>query len=190
MHGYPEGDLKTQVADPYHDVKAHAIDGTCAFAFAVQYLLRQGHTVEEIQRRDAEVYAKFNSYMRTQMDFLGVSGHVKFTGNDKPNVLAVQQVQQGRRVEVGIVALDDTITWLGDGVQASAWMKETEESEWGWFFMIFPHAFRTIAICGPFCFSFFAYANWKREPRSSGVNGRTRSSDANGQTRSSDANDV
>lgn len=114
--------------DPYFDVKANAVDGTCAFAchdksqllqiplwlpdtiadvdesvvrsctylytilysfltnrslasimfgvllrFGLQYLMRQGHTVQQIQRRDSDVYQKFTNFFRTDMDFQGVA---------------------------------------------------------------------------------------------------------------------
>ncbi|CAE7676448.1 Gabbr1, partial [Symbiodinium sp. CCMP2592] len=47
--GYPEGDRSTVVNDPYVSIKAHAVDGVCALAFGIQYLLRQGYTVADIQ---------------------------------------------------------------------------------------------------------------------------------------------
>ena len=127
--------------------------------FGLQYLMRQGHTVQQIQRRDPDVYQKFTNFFRTDMNFQGVawrslccdcavsadasaveggkmgkdirlrqvspcftscrpclypgdgihkaSGLVKFEGNDKKNLLMVQQNQNGQNVE----ALTCWSTW-------------------------------------------------------------------------------
>lgn len=41
--------------------------------FGLQYLMRQGHTVQQIQRRDPDVYQKFTNFFRTDMNFQGVA---------------------------------------------------------------------------------------------------------------------
>eukprot|EP00930_Biecheleria_cincta_P076959 TRINITY_DN641_c0_g1_i4.p1 TRINITY_DN641_c0_g1~~TRINITY_DN641_c0_g1_i4.p1 ORF type:complete len:2132 (+),score=403.94 TRINITY_DN641_c0_g1_i4:93-6488(+) len=125
--GYPEGDLVTQVRDPYNDIKTHAMDATCALAFTVRHLLSKGFTAEQIQRPDAEVYKAFNAFLRTQPGFQGLSGEVKFVGNDKENHLSIQQVQKGESVDVGLRYINSTIAWIGNGADNSSWTQEFED---------------------------------------------------------------
>lgn len=126
--GYPVGDPTLRVEDPYFDVKANAVDGTCAFAFGLQYLMRQGHTVQQIQRRDPDVYQKFTNFFRTDMNFQGASGLVKFEGNDKKNLLMVQQIQNGQNVEVGLISENGTLGWIGNGTDNTVWQVEPAET--------------------------------------------------------------
>ncbi|CAK9069119.1 unnamed protein product [Durusdinium trenchii] len=127
--GYPVGELSTRVEDPYVDVKAHAVDATCAFAFGIQYLLRQGHSVEQIQRRDPEVYRKFSEYLRTELDFEGTSGQVKFEGNDRKNLQVVQQVVNGVILDMGLISENGTsITWISNGTTNLYWQDEPAEA--------------------------------------------------------------
>merc|ERR1712232_387063 len=93
----------TAVQAPYNDLKAHAADATCVFMYTVKYLLvEEGKTIDEIRRPDEDTYRKFVNYIKTQVDFDGVSGRVKFEGNDKPAYLALRQVQMhGRRLSEG-----------------------------------------------------------------------------------------
>eukprot|EP00435_Cladocopium_sp_Y103_P068698 s102_g32.t1 len=148
--GYPVGDPTLQVEDPYFDVKAHAVDGTCAFAFGLQFLMRQGHTVEQIQRRDPDVYEKFTNFFRTDLYFQGASGLVKFEGNDKKNLLVVQQNQNGQNVEVGLISQNGTLEWIGNGTEKIFWQVEPAETfELMW--VLHPIAL-TLAICCPCLF--------------------------------------
>lgn len=123
QNGFPEGDLSTIVSDPYDDVKGLAVDGACAFAFSLQSMLKQGYTMGQVQHPDDEVYQRFTSFLRTSMDFQGISGRVKFDGNDRANTLAIQQVRQGRSIEVGLVD-PQGLRWLGNGTVADAWKIE------------------------------------------------------------------
>ena len=85
--GYPSGDNETEVPEPFHDLKAHAADATCVFMYTVKYLMEEeGKTIDDIRRLDEETYRSFLSYIKTQIDFDGVSGRVKFDGNDTGRV--------------------------------------------------------------------------------------------------------
>jgi len=108
--GYPKGDVTTQVAAPFYQDAAHAVDGVCAYAMTVKHLLQQGYSMEQIQKPDEEVYAKFNTYMKTELDFLGASGRWQFEGNDKPANLVLQQIQDGSAKEVGMLYMNKTIS--------------------------------------------------------------------------------
>jgi len=120
--GYPKGDVVTQVADPFNADAAHAVDGVCAYAMTVKHMLAQGHSMEQIQKPDNEVYAKINTYMRTELDFLGASGQWKFEGNDKPAALVLHQVQSGFAAEVGMLFTNKTIAV--SSVDSSMWTAE------------------------------------------------------------------
>jgi len=124
--GYPEGNPSTQVPDPYFDIKAHAVDGVCAIAFAIQNLLQQGYTVAQIQQPNNVVYERMSNFIRNDVDFQGVSGQMKFNGNDKSNPLAIQQVQSGSYMQVGAVSpgVNQSITWVGNGTTSTPWQVE------------------------------------------------------------------
>jgi hypothetical protein len=125
--GYPSGDKATQVPDPYGMVKANAADAVCVVAFTVKHLLEEGHPIRDIQKPDEALYHKFLDYVKTKTDFLGASGRVKFSGNDKPNSLVVQQIQDGVYAEVGLVSADDTedkLQWMNGGPDGSMWKEE------------------------------------------------------------------
>jgi len=137
--GYPLGDRSTQVENPYGMIKANAADAVCAIAFTVKYLMEQGHTIQEIQKPNGALYDKFVDYVKTKMDFMGASGPVKFSGNDRPHHLVVQQVQSGSNVDIGLVApqmIESTtatdkkqvnITWTNGGPNGLVWQKEKSE---------------------------------------------------------------
>jgi len=129
--GYPAGNTANRVADPYYDIKAHAVDATCAIAKTVEHLYKtKGYSIQQIQKPNQEVYDEFKRYMKNDIDFQGASGQVKFSGNDRPNPLTVMQVQQGKEVEVGLVQTDGkktTISWIGNGTINTFWQKEPED---------------------------------------------------------------
>jgi hypothetical protein len=145
--GYPMGDRGTQVPDPYGLVKAHAVDAVCVIAFTVKHLLAQGHAIQDIQKPDAALYAEFLSYVKTKIDFLGASGRVKFEGNDRANLLVVQQIRQGSNVDIALVDpaetnVDDKITWSNGGPASYMWKKEAidplpEDTFPYWVFQVF-----------------------------------------------------
>jgi hypothetical protein len=141
LGGYPLGNKETMVDRPYGEIKAQAADAVCVVAFTVKHLLEQGHTIEEIQRPDTSLYMKFVAHIKENIDFQGASGHVKFYGNDKPNYLVVQQVQQGSSADVGLVnpiinyATQDKeeittsmLTWINAGPDGSVWKKEKADA--------------------------------------------------------------
>eukprot|EP00930_Biecheleria_cincta_P052351 TRINITY_DN375_c1_g1_i9.p1 TRINITY_DN375_c1_g1~~TRINITY_DN375_c1_g1_i9.p1 ORF type:complete len:515 (-),score=82.41 TRINITY_DN375_c1_g1_i9:184-1683(-) len=150
--GYPEGNLANRVMDPYYDIKAHAVDATCALAFTVQHMLSQGRTIEQIQRLDESSYNEFNRYLRNELDFQGVSGRVTFSDNNRPNLLSVKQVLQGKEVEVGLVFLNGTLSWIGNGTIDSAWALEpADPPERFKYWLVFQIGLPTLLLCCTFC---------------------------------------
>lgn len=161
-NGYPLGETSTQVKDPYNDIKAHAVDATCIFAFTVRHLLDQGYTIKEIlQKPSPEMHAKFKHYVKTQINFQGVSGTVRFSGNDKPNNLAVQQVQQGSNVQVGLVFINGSISWINGGPRNESWAKEPVDPS-TFFFLPFHIVIVTVLMLGPIIAGLIAEARSRR----------------------------
>jgi hypothetical protein len=125
--GFPSGDRSTMVDGPYEDIKTAAADGTCIFAFTVRRLLDEGYSIGEIQTPNQKVYERFLEIVRTELDFQGVSGRVKFDGNDRPNFLGIHQVVQSSRIDIGLVNTSGEIDWLGQGPVNTSWTKEFPE---------------------------------------------------------------
>eukprot|EP00930_Biecheleria_cincta_P105147 TRINITY_DN9771_c0_g1_i1.p1 TRINITY_DN9771_c0_g1~~TRINITY_DN9771_c0_g1_i1.p1 ORF type:complete len:358 (-),score=79.77 TRINITY_DN9771_c0_g1_i1:696-1640(-) len=126
--GFPAGNAANRVADPYYGIKSHVVDATCAIAKTVEHLYKtKGYSVQLIQKPNDEVYAEFKRYMKNELDFQGASGRVKFSDNNRPNPLGVKQVLQGKEVEVGVVHLNGTISWIGNGTSSAAWAEEPED---------------------------------------------------------------
>eukprot|EP00929_Paragymnodinium_shiwhaense_P109035 TRINITY_DN753_c0_g2_i3.p1 TRINITY_DN753_c0_g2~~TRINITY_DN753_c0_g2_i3.p1 ORF type:complete len:1266 (-),score=233.62 TRINITY_DN753_c0_g2_i3:486-4019(-) len=113
--GYPAGDKTTRVEAPYHNIKAQAADGVCVFAYALKHLMDEGYTIDQLRKPDAKLYEKFLHFMKTQVDFVGATGRVKFSGNDKPGSLAIQQVREGSHVTVGTIDWNGTVELAEDG---------------------------------------------------------------------------
>lgn len=119
--GY-DGDSSVAVTDPYHEIKGHAADGTCVIAYTVKYLLDQGFNIDQIRKRDQTIYDTFLAYMRTELEFRGASGNVKFSGNDKPAYLAVQQIRAGVQQVVGTCShTGEIVLNLNGGPENSTW---------------------------------------------------------------------
>ena len=90
-------------------------------------LLKNGYDVERIRKKDAEVYQRFQDFMRSELNFLGVSGRasrllgrplkgvreVRFDGNDRANPIVVQQVVNGSAVLVAKVDPEGSFNWIG-----------------------------------------------------------------------------
>eukprot|EP00929_Paragymnodinium_shiwhaense_P122716 TRINITY_DN9570_c0_g3_i2.p1 TRINITY_DN9570_c0_g3~~TRINITY_DN9570_c0_g3_i2.p1 ORF type:complete len:1317 (+),score=311.18 TRINITY_DN9570_c0_g3_i2:284-4234(+) len=103
--GYPiPGDNETMVARAHHELRAHAADGVCALAQTIAFLLGEPNFVslEDLQKPSAALYNKFVQHMKTGLNFNGVSGLVNFTGNDKPETMALRQVQEDSFLVVGL----------------------------------------------------------------------------------------
>jgi hypothetical protein len=115
-----DGNEESTVPDPHNDIRGHAVDGACVFAYTVRYLLNQDFTMYEIEQHTEEVYAEFIRYIKTEIDFQGVSGKVKFETNDKPAYLAVQQVQEGSKVTVGTCSHNVTMDLTINGGPSNA----------------------------------------------------------------------
>jgi len=149
--GYPTGDETTKISDPYKDIKNHAADGTCVFAYAVKQLTEDGIPLIDIQANTPAAYRAFIEYIKTRADFQGLSGRVKFDGNDKPAYLAVQQVQGGVKGLVGTT--NGTIDLMVNGGPSNAsWQPaypDTIPPEADFPYFIFQIVLPILCICCP-----------------------------------------
>jgi hypothetical protein len=152
-NGFPTGDTTTAMNDPYDDVRMHAADGACVFAYTVAHLMANGFTLEDIEGHQQNVYTAFTQHIKTGIDFQGVSGRVKFYGNDKRGELATYQVQSGQRVLVGTCSHNNTLDMtVNGGVSNASWKPAhpdvlPPEAEFPYF--IFQVLLPILCICCP-----------------------------------------
>jgi hypothetical protein len=121
--GFP-GHANSAVPDPYTLLRGNAADATCFLAFMLRHFMSQGRSLQEIQNPSDDFYDDIQAYIKAAEPFQGATGTVAIVGNDKPNNLLVQQVQQGVYVEVGTIGIDGNRTWSNGGVSAAAWKNE------------------------------------------------------------------
>merc|ERR1740120_8764 len=121
--GYPPGaDNVTGVERPYEEVINFAIDGVCAFAHMVQYMLSRNYDIAELRTPTEPVYNAMVGYMRSRMRFRGASGDVEIMGNDLPGYLAIWQVETNNSNLVGLAAMDgDMNLSYASGLRNSSW---------------------------------------------------------------------
>lgn len=120
--GYPSGNRATRVADPYHRLKANAADASCVWAYTLQKFLGDDYTMEQIKNPTQELYELMVQYIQTGIDFQGVSGRVKFSGNDKLGSLGIEQVINGSSFLVGTYNTDNVLNLtFNGGITAAAW---------------------------------------------------------------------
>merc|ERR1719393_830068 len=70
----------------------------------------------------SEIYEKFTAYIKTIVDFDGASGRVKFSGNDRPNLVAVQQITEGTMMLKGTVGVNSSADFsINGGPSNESW---------------------------------------------------------------------
>lgn len=122
--GFPSGDVESVLQNPYKSIIGNAVDSTCVIGYAVKYMLDQGYTLSELQSPTVAIYDELQAYIKEQIDFDGMSGRVTFSGNDKPNVFAVDQVREvsdENPIVVGLLHLDGVFNFTAGGVVSDAW---------------------------------------------------------------------
>jgi len=122
--GFPSGDTDSVLQYPYNSIIGNVVDGTCVIAFTLKHMLEQGYTLSELQTPTIQIYDEFQAYIRDQIDFNGLSGRVRFNGNDKPSVLGVDQVRElsdENPIVVGLLHLDGVFNFTAGGVVSDAW---------------------------------------------------------------------
>jgi hypothetical protein len=127
-HGYDD-DATTAVEQPFSDLKAHPADAACVFAYAVKHLIGAGFKMADIKNNDESVYTEFIDYIKG-VEFQGVSGFIRFTGNDKPAHLGVYQVREGHNVLVGTCSHNGTKDFdINGGPSNASWKPAHPDQE-------------------------------------------------------------
>lgn len=92
-------------------------------------------------------------FMRDDLTIEGVSGPVKFSGNDKPGWLGLWQLSGSQRVPVGTVDENGTtVTGWSEGLRNETWLPPyppTKPPPFPWRYVIAPVV--VFFICCPIC---------------------------------------
>jgi len=140
----------TVVERPYMELRAHSADGVCAIAKTVGYLLGEGYSADDLREPGPELHKLFVGSMKTGIAFHGVSGWVNFTGNDKPESLAVKQVQGGDFVTVGLAFPNGSMRLdMNGGLVNESWKPAKEDAEADFPYLIFQVLTPLLCICCP-----------------------------------------
>jgi len=126
--GFPVGD-DNAVDSPYPNMEGLGADGVCTIALATKEMLRRNYTLEDLYERGPSVYGEMIDYIRNELSFEGVSGTVKFTGNDKKGYLAITQVIESESVLAGHVSPDGIVNLNQTLVDNSSWVAAPPDPE-------------------------------------------------------------
>jgi len=112
----------TGITHPHDELINFAVDATCVFAKSIQSMLQKGHPMESMRSPTADIYHELLDYMKGELEFEGVSGNVKFTGNDRLGELGLWQTRGNHSELVGTVGIAGNISagyWTG--LRNSTW---------------------------------------------------------------------
>merc|ERR1712136_226444 len=126
--GFPVG-TGNAVDSPYPNMEGLGADGVCTIALATKEMLRRNYTLEDLYDRGPSVYGEMIDYIRNELSCEGVSGTVKFTGNDKKGYLAITQVIESESVLVGHVSPDGIVNLNQTLVDNSSWVAAPPDPE-------------------------------------------------------------
>jgi hypothetical protein len=128
--------------DSYPLIRANAVDATCVIARTIRHFLTPvgtlsperdsndqfyqgpGFTIDQIKRPVQEQFETIRDWMRAHDFHQGVTGKVKFNGNDKPNNLLIQQVYDGVNIDVAMIDTEGNVSWINGGPVNTTWQKE------------------------------------------------------------------
>jgi len=148
--GYPiAGDNETQVSRPHMALRGHSADGVCALAKTMAHFL-QSHTVDDLRNPSTEMYQEFISYLKTGLAFQGVSGWVNFTGNDKPESVALKQVRGQEFVTIGLAFPNGTMSMeMNGGLANDSWTAAKDDVEESFPWLVFKILTPLLCVCCP-----------------------------------------
>jgi len=99
----------TPVLHPHDDLINQVVDGMCSFSMMVRYMLfNRGRTIKQLKDLDKVEYNRVVQYMKTSLNYRGASGHVKMSGNDLNNYLAVYQASGNSSHLAGYILAEET----------------------------------------------------------------------------------
>merc|ERR1719217_914345 len=148
--GYPDaGDNETQVHRPHMELIGHSADGVCALAKAMSHFLID-HTVDDLRNPSTEFYHDFITYLKEGMAFQGVSGWVNFTGNDKPETVAMKQVRGEEFVTIGLAFPNGTMDMaMNGGLANDSWTAAKDDVEESFPWLVFKILTPLLCVCCP-----------------------------------------
>merc|ERR1719217_1377997 len=130
-------------------LRGHSADGVCALAKTMAHFL-QSHTVDDLRNPSTELYNEFVSYMKTGLAFQGVSGWVNFTGNDKPESVAMKQVRGEEFVTIGLAFPNGTTSMeMNGGLANDSWTAAKDDVEDSFNWLIFKIITPLLCVCCP-----------------------------------------
>ena len=113
------------IEHPHVELMGAAADAICVQAKAIQHMLLD-HDISELRSPQEAVYNKAVNFIRDELQIEGVSGPVKFSGNDRPGRLGLWQLSGSERIPVGTVYENGTIeTGLSEGLRNDMWLPAT-----------------------------------------------------------------
>ncbi|CAJ1396111.1 unnamed protein product [Effrenium voratum] len=116
------GNSTGAIEHPHVELMGAGADAICVQAKAIQHMLLD-HDISELRSPQEAVYNKAVNFIRDELQIEGVSGPVKFSGNDKPGRLGLWQLSGSERIPVGTVYENGTIeTGLSEGLQNETWL--------------------------------------------------------------------
>lgn len=113
--GYPYPEYAEP--SPHGGFEGNGADGICVWAYMFKYMFAQGYSLSELIRPAPDVYKKMRNYIKNDLSFFGIAGQIQFDGNDVAGILAVRQVQEGKKTLVS------TMSWTGTTFDAVAGTK-------------------------------------------------------------------
>ena len=151
VDGYPTvGDNETMVARPYMELRAHTADGVCALAKTIAHFLADDHTVDDLRNPSTQLYNEFVNYLKLGLAFQGVSGYVNFTGNDKPETVAMKQVIGEEFVTIGMAFVNGTTVMdMHGGLSNASWTAAKEDVEEDFPWLVFKILTPLLCVCCP-----------------------------------------
>ena len=116
------GNSTGAIEHPHVELMGAGADAICVQAKAIQHMLLD-HDISELRSRQEAVYNKAVNFIRDELQIEGVSGPVKFSGNDRPGRLGLWQLSGSERILVGTVYDNGTIeTGLSEGLRNETWL--------------------------------------------------------------------
>jgi hypothetical protein len=128
--------------DSYPLIRANAVDATCVIARTIRHFLTPvgtlsperdkddqfyqgpGFTIDQIKKPLQDEFETIRDWMRAHDFHQGITGKVKFNGNDKPNNLVMQQVFSGVSHDVAMIDTEGNVSWINGGPVNTTWQKE------------------------------------------------------------------
>merc|ERR1719478_2037047 len=113
---------------PHMELRAHSADGVCALAKTMAHFMAE-NTIDQLRNPSTKLYNEFVTYLKTGLAFQGVSGWVNFTGNDKPESVALKQVRGQEFVTIGLAFPNGTMSLaMNGGLANDSWTAAKDDA--------------------------------------------------------------